>query len=76
MEEINRNLLELMIAQITDGILFKRYSQFKNNGTATFIIGQIPDAFTQDSIYNCPNLVLSAPNGIEINHSILIAVPH
>ena len=33
-------------------------------------IGQIPDAFTQDSIYYCPYLVLSAPNGIKVSHII------
>ena len=55
-----------LAAQITDGIFFKGNRQFKNDGSTSFIIGQIPDTFTQNGIYHRPNLILSAPNGNEV----------
>ena len=33
-----------------------------------FIIGQIPDALTQDSIYHRSNFILLSPYSIEIRH--------
>ena len=39
-------------------------------------IGQIPDVLTQDSIYHRSNFILSAPNGIEVSHSIQFSVHH
>ena len=63
-----------LAAKITDCIFIKEECQFKNDGTTPFFIGQIPDAFTQNGINHRPYLILSAPNGIKVNHSILFAV--
>ena len=65
-----------LAAQITDGIFFKGNKQFKNDSTTPFIIGKIPDAFTQNGIDYRSYLILSAPDGIKVNHSILFAIPH
>ena len=46
----------------------------RQTGTTPFIIGQIPDAFTQNGIDYRPYFILIAPDGIKVNHSILFAV--
>ena len=65
-----------LAAKITDSIFIKEECQFENDGTTPFIIGQIPDALTQNGIYHRSDFILSAPNGIKVCHSILFAVPH
>ena len=59
-----------LATKITDSIFIKEECQFKNDGTTPLIIGQIPDALTQNGIYNRPNLILSAPYGIEVCHAM------
>ena len=60
-----------LAAKITDCIFIKEECQFKNDGTTSFIIGQIPNALTQDGIYHRSDFILSAPYGIEPNFDTL-----
>ena len=62
-----------LTTKITDSIFIKEECQFENDSTTSLIIGQIPDALTQNGIYHCPNLILSAPYGIEVCHRTIFA---
>ena len=59
-----------LAAKITDCIFIKEECQFKNDGTTSFIIGQIPNALTQNGIYHRSDFILSAPYGIEVCHAM------
>ena len=63
-----------LTAKITDCIFIQINCQFKNDGTAFFIVCEIPDAFTMNGINHRSDFILSAPYGIEISHSILLEV--
>ena len=63
-----------LATQIADGIFIKIPGQFQDDGATLFVICEIPYTFAQDSIDNCPDLVLGAPYRIEISHSILFQV--
>ena len=62
-----------LAAEIADGIIIKRNSQLQFDGHPSFAVAEIPDAFTQNGINHRSNLVLSAPDCIEVSHSILFA---
>ena len=66
--------LNLTAAQTTNSILIQIPCQFENDGTTPFIIGQIPDAFAKNGIYYRSDFILSAPNGIKVNHNIQLGV--
>ena len=63
-----------LTAQVTDGIIIKRDSQFQFNSHPQFAIAQIPDAFTQNGVHHRSDFILSAPNGIVVSHSIRYSV--
>ena len=63
-----------LAAEIADGIIIKRDSQFQFNGHASLIVTEIPDALSQNGIYHRSDFVLSAPYGIVVSHSIRYSV--
>ena len=65
-----------LAAEVADGIIIKRDSQLQFNGHTSFAIAEIPDTFTQNGINHRSNLILCAPNGILVSHSIQCPFPH
>ena len=62
-------------AKIINGIIIERDIQFQFNGHTSFAVTEIPDTFAQNGIHNRSNLVLCAPYGIVVSHSIRYSVP-
>ena len=64
-----------LAAQVADGIIIKRDSQFQFNGHPSLTVTEIPDTFTQNGIHHRSNLILRAPYEIVVSHSIQYSVP-
>ena len=64
-----------LAAEVADGIIIKRDSQFQFNGHPPFAVTEIPDALSQNSIHNRSDLILCAPYGIEVSHNTQYSVP-
>ena len=64
-----------LAAEVADGIIIKRDSQFQFNGHPPFAVTEIPYKFAQNGIHHRSDFILCAPNGIVVSHSILFAVP-
>ena len=63
-----------LAAEIADGIIIKRDSQFQLNGHASLTVTEIPDALSQNSIHNRSDFILCAPYGIEVSHNTQYSV--
>ena len=63
-----------LAAQVAGSIFIEVSGQFQNDGATLLVVCEIPYTFAQDSIDNCPDLVLGAPYRIEVSHSILSSV--
>ena len=48
--------------------LLQILGQLQFNGHPSLIIAQVPDTFSQNSIYHRPYFILSAPDSIEVSH--------
>ena len=57
-----------LISKCVNLFLLQICAQFQFNGRSSFVIAQIPDTFTQNSIYYRSDFILSAPDGIEVSH--------
>ena len=64
-----------LATEIADGIIIECDSQLQFNGHASFVVAEIPDTFTQNGIDHRSNVVLRAPYGIVVSHSIRYSVP-
>ena len=64
-----------LATEIANVIIIEGDSQFQFNGRPSFAVTEIPDAFTQNGIHHRSNLILCAPYGIVVSHSILFEVP-
>ena len=64
-----------LAAEIADSIIIKRDRQLQFNGHTSLAVAEIPDTFTQNGIHHRSNLILSAPYGIVVSHSIQYSVP-
>jgi len=62
-------------AKIINGIIIEPDSQLQFNGHPTLVVTEIPDTLTQNGIHYRSNLILSAPYGIVVSHSIRYSVP-
>ena len=47
-----------LAAQVADGIIIKRDSQFQFNGHPSLVVAEIPDTFAQNGIHHRSNLIL------------------
>ena len=63
-----------LAAEVADGIIIERDCQFQFNGLASLAIAEIPDTLAQNGIHHRSDVILSAPYGIVVSHSILFAV--
>ena len=64
-----------LAAEIADGIIIKGDSQFHFDGHPSIAVAEIPNAFTQNGIHHRSDIILCAPYGIVVSHSIQFAVP-
>ena len=64
-----------LAAEVADGIIIKRDSQFQFNGHPPFAVTEILDALSQNSIHHRSDFILCAPYGIVVSHSIRYSVP-
>ncbi len=64
-----------LAAEVADGIIIKGDSQLQFNGHPSLAVAEIPDTFAQNGIDYRSDVVLRAPYGIVVSHSIQFAVP-
>ena len=63
-----------LATKIADSIIIKGDSQLQFNGHPSLAVAEIPDTFAQNGIDYRSDVVLRAPYGIVVSHSILFAV--
>ena len=61
-------------AKIINGIIIEPDSQLQFYGHPSLAVADIPDAFAQNGIHHRSNLILRAPYGIVVSHSIQYSV--
>ena len=64
-----------LAAQVADGIIIEADCQLQFNGHPSFVVAEIPDALSQNSIHNRSDLILCAPYGIVVSHNTQLSVP-
>ena len=64
-----------LAAEIADSIIIEGDCQFQFNGHPSLTVTEIPDTFTQNGIHHRSDLILCAPYGIVVSHSIRYSVP-
>ena len=64
-----------LATKIADSIIIKGDSQLQFNGHPSLAVAEIPDTFAQNGIDYRSDVVLRAPYGIVVSHSIRYSVP-
>ena len=63
-----------LTAEVADGIIIECDSQFQFDGHTSLAVTEIPDTFAQNGIDYRSDVVLRAPYGIVVSHSIQYSV--
>ena len=64
-----------LAAEVADGFIIESDSQLQFNGHPSLAVAEIPDTFAQNGIDYRSDVVLRAPYGIVVSHSIRYSVP-